>query len=192
MSRVKISNSPLRFGIQPDSAITGVPWFGSVGSSIASGSSAAIMPPVAMKLSMIVEITSLTPRVTLRRPARPAQRPPTVTATNKINATWIGPHRLNCEPTQAAINEARMYCPSTPMLNRFILNPTATAVADNINGVARFIISSSWLLCVPVLTISESRGSRCRPSTRASRPSRSSLNRRRANCFPTGSVRATR
>jgi len=54
-----------------------------------------------------------------------------------------------------AISAANRYWPSTPMLKRFILNPTATAVADNMSGVARFIISSSWLLCVPVLMISE-------------------------------------
>src|SRR5450756_1153230 len=36
--------------------------------------------PVAMALSMIVEITSETPRVTLSQPAMPAQAAPTTTA----------------------------------------------------------------------------------------------------------------
>ncbi len=30
-------------------------------------------------------------------------------------------------PTMAAITAANRYCPSTPMLNRFIWNPMATA-----------------------------------------------------------------
>jgi hypothetical protein len=36
--------------------------------------------------------------------------------------TWL--------PTTAAENAARRYCPSTPMLNRFIRKPTATASAE--------------------------------------------------------------
>ncbi len=86
--------------------------------------------PVAMKFSMIVEMTSLTPRVTLSRPAIPAQKAPTAMATTTISATWSGGGSVTAPPTAAASIAARRYWPSTPMLNRFILNPMATAIAD--------------------------------------------------------------
>jgi hypothetical protein len=44
-----------------------------------------------MKLSMIVEMTSLTPRVTLSRPASPDQAAPTSIAVSMITAMWRGP-----------------------------------------------------------------------------------------------------
>ena len=86
--------------------------------------------PVAMAFSMIVEMTSLTPRVALSRPARPAHMPPTSTATRTITS-WCSPvGSVTAPPTQAAVIAARRYWPSTPMLNRFIRNPIATASAD--------------------------------------------------------------
>ncbi len=100
-----------------------------------------MMPPVAMKLSMIVEITSLTPRVTFRRPARPAHRLPTTMAVRRMMATWNGPGSSSWAPTQAATNEASTYCPSTPMLKRFILKPMATATPAMNSGVARLRMS---------------------------------------------------
>lgn len=84
---------------------------------------------VAMELSMIVETTSLTPRVVLRMPAMPAQNAPTSIATMTIRAIWNGPGRSTLAPTRAAIIAARRYWPSTPMLKRFIRKPTATARA---------------------------------------------------------------
>ena len=42
-----------------------------------------------MALSMIVEITSLIPRVTFSTPAIPAHAAPTVIATNRMKSTWI-------------------------------------------------------------------------------------------------------
>ena len=44
--------------------------------------------PVAMALSMIVEITSETPRATLRYPAMPAHAPPTATAV-AMTTIWL-------------------------------------------------------------------------------------------------------
>ena len=41
-----------------------------------------------MKLSMIVEITSWTPRFTFNRAGINAQRAPTATATRRIDKTW--------------------------------------------------------------------------------------------------------
>ena len=43
-----------------------------------------------MKLSMIVEITSLTPRVTLSTPAIEAHAAPTTIATSMMKLTWNG------------------------------------------------------------------------------------------------------
>ncbi len=86
--------------------------------------------PVAMKFSMIVEMTSLTPRVTLSRPAIPAQNAPTSIATARIRPTCSTGGRATAPPTAAASIAARRYWPSTPMLNRFILKPMATAMAD--------------------------------------------------------------
>ncbi len=48
---------------------------------------AAIRPEVAIALSMIVEITSLIPRVTFSTPAMPAYAEPTVIAVNRITMT---------------------------------------------------------------------------------------------------------
>ena len=76
---------------------------------------------------MIVEITTLTLRVTLRMAAMRAHVPPTVMATRNTNTTWIGAGNDTCAPAQPEISAARMYCPFEPMLNRFILNPIATA-----------------------------------------------------------------
>lgn len=78
---------------------------------------------------MIVETTSLTPRVVFRNPAMPAQKAPTSIATMTIRAIWNGPGRLRLAPTSAATIAASRYWPSTPMLKRFILNPIATASA---------------------------------------------------------------
>ncbi len=103
-----------------------------------------MMPPVAMKLSMIVEITSLTPRVTFRTPARPAHALPTRTAVSRMMPTWNGPGSSSWAPTQAAMKEASTYWPSTPMLNRFILNPMATETPAMKSGVARLRMSTMF------------------------------------------------
>ena len=76
---------------------------------------------------MIVAMTTLTLRVTFRIAANNAHVPPTITATRKTNATWIGGGSDTSAPAQPAINVARRYWPFEPMLNRFILNPIATA-----------------------------------------------------------------
>lgn len=85
---------------------------------------------VAMAFSMIVEMTSLTPRRTLSSPAIAAHPAPTSTATKMISAMCSGAGRVTAPPTAAAVSAARRYWPSTPMLKRFILNPIATASAD--------------------------------------------------------------
>jgi hypothetical protein len=83
-----------------------------------------------MALSMIVEMTSLTPRVTLRIAAMPAHIAPTSIAVTTINRMCSGLGSSTDPPTTAAVKAARRYCPSTPMLNRFMRKPMATASAD--------------------------------------------------------------
>ena len=83
-----------------------------------------------MAFSMIVEITSETPRVTLRTPAMAAQAaPPTIAITN-ATITLSGPGSQPWPAKAAAAKTATRYCPSTPMLNRFIRNPIAAASAE--------------------------------------------------------------
>jgi len=79
---------------------------------------------------MIVLITSDTPRPTFRKPAMAAQRAP-VTMATRIDTTMFSQPGRKCAPANtAAANDAIRYWPSTPMLNRFILNPIATATAE--------------------------------------------------------------
>ena len=85
--------------------------------------------PVAMELSMIVETTSLTPRHTFSNAAIAAHTPPTTIATRRMKLTWRGAGSVTAAPAAAANTAARRYCPSTPMLNRAILKPMATASA---------------------------------------------------------------
>jgi len=87
------------------------------------------MPAVATKLSMIVEITSLTPRRTLRYPAKPAQAAPTSIAARRTTPTCSTRGRWIVPPSAAATSAASRYWPSTPMLNRFMRKPIATATA---------------------------------------------------------------
>ncbi len=98
------------------------------------------MTPNAIWLSMIVEITSLTLRVTLSTPAIPAHREPTTIATRMMNPTCRGAGNATSAPAHAAISPARRYWPSTPMLNRFIWNPIATATPAMNSGVAWLMI----------------------------------------------------
>ena len=84
---------------------------------------------------MIVEITSLTPRVTLSTPAMPAHSAPTTIATSMMNVTWSGAGSSTAAPAAAAMSAAIRYWPSTPMLNRPILNPIATATPAMNSGV---------------------------------------------------------
>lgn len=88
------------------------------------------MIEAAMAFSMIVVITSLTPRVVFSRPAMPDQSAPTSIAMTMSRMIWIAPGRAMAPPTAAAANAARRYWPSTPMLKRFIRKPMATASAD--------------------------------------------------------------
>ena len=60
----------------------------------------------------------------------PAHRAPTTTATTTITTISSGPGSVSQPPTRAAKNAAMRYCPSTPMLNRFIRKPMATASAE--------------------------------------------------------------
>ena len=86
--------------------------------------------PVAMALSMIVEITSETPRVTLSQPAMPAHNPPVTTAISNATMMLSQPGSQPWPAKTADAKAATRYCPSTPMLNRFIRKPIATATAD--------------------------------------------------------------
>ena len=92
--------------------------------------SQASRPPTAIELSMIVEMTSLTPRVVLRMPASPAYSAPTTIATTMMTRMWRTCGRLMRPPICAANKKATRYWPSTPMLNRFMRNPIAAATAD--------------------------------------------------------------
>ena len=92
------------------------------------GLSRNTMIPVAIPLSMIVLITSLTPRQALRAPAIAAQAAPTTTATRIVSPTWSGAGRTTAPPTTAAKNTASRYCPSMPMLNSSIRKPMAAAI----------------------------------------------------------------
>lgn len=85
------------------------------------------MIAVAIALSMIVEMTSLTPRVTFRTPAMPAHTAPVPMAHRMISGMEIQPGVVSAPPRTAAKNAAMRYWPSTPMLNRFIRKPMATA-----------------------------------------------------------------
>ena len=87
---------------------------------------------VAMAFSMMVLITSLTPRVTFSSAAIPAQAAPTAIATISVMAIRRKPGSddIQAAPATAAASiAASRYWPSTPMLNRFILKPMATATA---------------------------------------------------------------
>lgn len=84
---------------------------------------------VAMAFSMIVETTSETPRVVLRMPMMPYQKAPVNIATSTITRMCSGPGSSIEAPTRAETIAASRYWPSTPMLNRFIRKPTATARA---------------------------------------------------------------
>ncbi len=86
--------------------------------------------PVAMELSMIVEITSLTPRNTLRSAAIKAHNAPTTIAIARMKLTCRGAGNVTAAPAAADSTAAKRYCPSTPMLNNAILKPIATASAE--------------------------------------------------------------
>ena len=85
---------------------------------------------------MIVEMTTLTLRVTLRIAAISAHVPPTAIATMHTNGTCNTGGRLTSAPAQPAISAASRYWPFEPMLNRFILNPIATATPEMYSGTA--------------------------------------------------------
>ena len=59
-----------------------------------------------MKFSMIVEMTSLTPRVTFRIAAIPAQNAPTSMATTTMSSTCRGAGKATAPPTPAAMSAA--------------------------------------------------------------------------------------
>ena len=85
---------------------------------------------VAIAFSMIVEITSLTPRVALSTAAMPAHMAPTSIAVTTMTRMCSGFGSEIELPTTAAVKAASRYWPSTPMLKRFIRKPMATARAD--------------------------------------------------------------
>ncbi len=79
---------------------------------------------------MIVLITSLTPRPTLSSPAISAQSAPVTMAMMIETMMFSQPGRKFAPAKTAAAKDAIRYWPSTPMLNRPILNPIATATAE--------------------------------------------------------------
>ena len=91
----------------------------------------------ATKFNMMVEITSLTPRLTFSQPAKPAQIAPVAMATTRQKRMCNGAGKSTAAPATAVAKSATLICPSTPMLKRFILKPMATAAAEIMSGVAR-------------------------------------------------------
>ncbi len=79
---------------------------------------------------MIVEITSLTPRVVRRMPAMPAHRAPASMATRTATMVLNLPGSHPAPAKAAAAKAATRYWPSTPMLNRFIRKPIAAATPE--------------------------------------------------------------
>lgn len=59
-----------------------------------------------------------------------AQKPPATIATTMVRMTLIGPGNQAWPAKSAPAKTATRYCPSTPMLKRFIRKPTATATAE--------------------------------------------------------------
>ena len=81
-----------------------------------------------MAFSMIVEMTSLTPRVTLSTPAMPAHSAPaTIATTIATHGVEVAGQPGLRRRTRPAAKTAERYWPSTPMLNRFIRKPIAAA-----------------------------------------------------------------
>ena len=68
--------------------------------------------------------------MTLSRPAIPAQIPPASMATMRPSRMLSGPGSQPWPAKTAAAKAATRYWPSTPMLNRFIRKPMATAMAE--------------------------------------------------------------
>jgi hypothetical protein len=87
--------SQSRFGSRADSGRVAV-WATRLPDSRSRNCSASrkATSPVAMKLSMIVEITSLTLRVTFKMAAIDAHAAPTVTAIRRMKVTWMGAGRF--------------------------------------------------------------------------------------------------
>ena len=86
--------------------------------------------PVAIELSMIELMTSETPRVTLSTAMMPAQAAPTSIASTRAPMTLRKPGSQPWPAKSAAAKAATRYWPSTPMLNRFIRKPMATAIPE--------------------------------------------------------------
>ena len=70
-------------------------------------------------------------------------------ATSMISATCSAAGRSTAAPTEADRRAASTYWPSTPMLNRFIRNPMATALPARYSGVARLAVATSVSSRVP-------------------------------------------
>jgi hypothetical protein len=70
-------------------------------------------------------------------------------ATSMMNAICKGAGRGTAAPAAADSRAANRYWPSTPMLNRFILKPIATARPATYRGTARFTMDASEFGWVP-------------------------------------------
>ena len=105
--------------------------------------------PAATTLSRIVEMTSLTPRVTLSTAATPAQAAPIVTATSRTSGICSAIGRSTAAPTEAASSAASAYWPSTPMLNSAMRKPIATATPARYSGTALLTVMMTDRSSVP-------------------------------------------
>src|SRR3954452_13810633 len=98
---------------------------------------------------MIVEITSLTLRVTLRRAGIAAQVMPTTTATSVVSSTHTGAGRFHepiPNPKAAATSAASRYWPYTLMLINRILKPIANETPAMYYGTERFTMATTGLV----------------------------------------------
>ena len=86
--------------------------------------------PRAVAFNMMEEMTSLTPRYALSSPGIDAHAAPTSIATRKVSRMCSGAGSSTAAAAAAPNSAASLYCPSTPMLNRFILKPMATATPE--------------------------------------------------------------
>ena len=91
----------------------------------------------AMPFIMIVVTTSCAPVRTFRIPGTAANTIPPTIAAIRVADNRSGAGRKPRETSaHAATTIAKMYCPSTPMLNSPPLKQIATASAEKIKGVA--------------------------------------------------------
>ena len=99
---------------------------------------------IAVRLSMMVVITSCAPVAALSQPAMAAQPAPTSAPAASASGIWMSGGRPAKEnPTTTAARPARSSWPSAPMLNRPARKASATPRPARISGAAAVSVSDS-------------------------------------------------